>query len=71
MTIRVECKECQSKLPVADNLQGKQIRCPKCKALISVPLRRGRLRPGFRPGFSEIESRRAQRGSFQRPAAAP
>jgi hypothetical protein len=34
--IKVECPACNAKLTVADNLQGKKIRCPKCQQLAPV-----------------------------------
>ncbi|HWY87187.1 MAG TPA: trypsin-like peptidase domain-containing protein, partial [Gemmataceae bacterium] len=33
MTIRIECPGCRAKLTIPEELQGKQIRCPKCKML--------------------------------------
>ncbi len=33
----VTCAECAKKLKVGDDLAGKKVRCPKCKALVAVP----------------------------------
>ncbi len=39
MPIRIECQSCKSPLKVADEIQGKKIRCPKCKQVtLATPL---------------------------------
>ena len=37
MPIDVSCTSCSKKLRVPDNAAGKRIKCPQCKAPISVP----------------------------------
>jgi DNA-directed RNA polymerase subunit RPC12/RpoP len=38
MPITVSCSGCQANLRLRDEYAGKKIRCPKCKAVIQVPL---------------------------------
>lgn len=37
MTIRYECEECQSVLKIRNELAGTEGKCPKCKAMFTVP----------------------------------
>jgi predicted Zn finger-like uncharacterized protein len=37
MPLKTECPECQAKLNLSENLEGKKIRCPKCKEVFRVP----------------------------------
>jgi len=34
--MQITCPECEKKLKVGDDLEGKKVRCPACKALIPV-----------------------------------
>ena len=38
MTIRVFCPRCQSRLKAPDSSAGKSLTCPKCRALVDVPV---------------------------------
>ena len=42
MALRIECSGCQCKLSVPEELQGKQIKCPKCSHVNSVPKETGK-----------------------------
>jgi S1-C subfamily serine protease len=44
MTIRMQCPGCQTRLGVRDDLQGKQVRCPKCARTALVAGRRREYR---------------------------
>lgn len=37
MAINIVCRECQRNLKVGDEHAGKQVRCPTCKAVFTVP----------------------------------
>jgi hypothetical protein len=37
MTISVKCSGCESALKAGDHLAGKQVKCPKCNAVIAIP----------------------------------
>lgn len=37
MPLPFQCPSCRTKLAVADEHQGKQVRCPKCAAVLNVP----------------------------------
>jgi len=37
MAIEFDCPGCERRFRLADNLAGKRARCPKCKAVLTVP----------------------------------
>ena len=39
MAIQFQCGECGQKLSVPDNAGGKKTKCPKCSAVVSIPMR--------------------------------
>src|SRR5207245_4613131 len=43
VAIRLECPGCQSKLTIPEELQGKQVRCPKCSKPTLVPGAAGKV----------------------------
>ncbi|MFT7639061.1 MAG: hypothetical protein ACI9G1_000788 [Pirellulaceae bacterium] len=43
MAIEFTCTDCSRKLRVAENVAGKRIKCPKCKAVVRVPTDGGSL----------------------------
>jgi hypothetical protein len=47
--MQVTCPECAKKLNVAQNLAGKKIRCPNCKAVLPVPTEQIAVAPATSP----------------------
>ena len=63
MAIRIECAGCHAKLTIADELNGKQIRCPKCKTSTKVDRDAGHGSTVHTPASVPAKSRSARLGS--------
>ena len=48
MSIRLKCEKCGKALQTADGLAGKRVRCPGCKAVLTVPM------PPANPPLEEV-----------------
>lgn len=45
MPIRFRCQDCRSRVKVPQGSQGKQVKCPRCGCIQSVPIRGGQGQP--------------------------
>jgi hypothetical protein len=68
--ILTSCSACSRKLKLADNLQGKLIRCPACKGVFRVPAPAAEAAPAVEPAPVAVQPPPAARPAAH-PAARP